>query len=92
MKKTLRDIYRPCFGAEVFRWPLKPFRNWILRNYIFQDHVLGSEVFGWPTKPFRSWKYNSKVNEYFVETETTTKLKMKELERLRETSTSESWK
>jgi hypothetical protein len=38
----------------------------------------------------REWKYNSKVNEYFIETETTTKLKQKEMEKYREASTSDS--
>lgn len=39
----------------------------------------------------RQWKYNSKIAEYFVETETTTKLKQKELETIRETTTTDSW-
>ena len=38
----------------------------------------------------REWKYNSKVSEYFIETETTTKLKQKEMEKYREASTSDS--
>ena len=38
----------------------------------------------------REWKYNSKVNEYFIETETTTKLKQKEMEKYREASSSDS--
>lgn len=39
----------------------------------------------------RQWKYNSKVSEFFVETETTTRIKQKEMERVRASSTHVSW-